>query len=105
MKIKIIEHQVEITSDLRSHVEKRVGLALARYANSIDQVNVKFMKGRPNGDIDELVCLIELNLKKPLRVKAEHSDAFSAVDLAIERIVRRVSRTATILKPGDRTRP
>ena len=105
MKINIVEHQLEITPELRSHIEERVGLALARFANSIDQVEVKIMKGRLNGDADEWVCLIELNLKKPLRVKAEHSDAFTAADLAIERIVRRVSRTVTILKPGDRPKP
>jgi hypothetical protein len=45
MKIQIPKCDVDVTDALRVHVERRLGLALARFADRIERVTVRFSQG------------------------------------------------------------
>jgi len=93
MKIKIRERGVEVTEILRAHVERRLGLALGRFAERIAGVIVRFSQAsdQPGGATNR--CQINVGLR-PLSVRAGDTDAdlFAAVNHATDRVSRSVAR-------------
>lgn len=92
-KIQIRKTNVEISEVLRTHVERRLGLALARFADRIGRVVVRFSyaDGDPNGP--HKCCEIQVGLQ-PVRVQVEDTDQdlFAALDHATGRASRSVAR-------------
>ena len=93
IKIHIRNHDVDITDVLRIHVERRLGLALARFGDRIGKVMVRFSHAEGDGNVGHKRCQIEVGLR-PLRVDAEDTDAdmFAAVNHATDRASRSVAR-------------
>jgi len=93
IKIHIRNHDVDITDVLRIHVERRLGLALARFADRIGRVMVRFSHAAGEGNAGHKRCQIEVGLR-PQRVDAEDTDAdlFAAVNHATDRASRSVAR-------------
>ena len=93
IKIHIRSHDVEVTDVLRIHVERRLGLALARFGDRIGRVIVRFSHADGDGNVGHKRCQIEVGLR-PHRVQAEdiHADSFSAVNHATDRVARAVAR-------------
>jgi len=93
MKIQIREHDVEVTKILRSHVERRLGLALGRFAERIGRVTVRFSESDGHQRALDKRCQIEVGLR-PTSVRVEDVDAdpFIAVDHAADRVSRSVAR-------------
>ena len=93
MKVEIRERDVEVTEILRAHVERRLGLALGRFADRIGRVTVRLSGA--NGRTGELAtrCQIDVSLH-PRNVRAGDTDAdlFAAVDNASDRVSRSVAR-------------
>ncbi len=93
IKIQIRKTNVEISEVLRIHVERRLGLALARFADRIGRVVVRFshVDGEPRGS--HKCCEIQVGLQ-PVRVRAEDidQDLFAAVNNATDRASRSVAR-------------
>jgi putative sigma-54 modulation protein len=93
VKVEIRQRDVEVTEDLRAHVERRVGLALGRFGDRIGRVMVRF--SGPDGRTGEKAtrCQIDVNLR-PQSVRAGDADAdlFAAVDNASDRVSRSVAR-------------
>lgn len=93
IKIRIPQSDVDISDILRIHVERRLGLALGRFADRIGRVIVRFSyaDGEANGTHKR--CQIEVDLR-PRRVDVEDTDAdlFAAVNHATERATRSVAR-------------
>ena len=93
IKVQIRKTNVEISEVLRIHVERRLGLALARFADRIGRVVVRFSHadGEPRGS--HKCCEIQVGLQ-PVRVRAEDidQDLFAAVNHATERASRSVAR-------------
>jgi ribosomal subunit interface protein len=93
MKIQIPQCDVDVTDALRDHVERRVGLGLARFADRIGRVIVRFSQadGDPSGGHKR--CQIEVSLR-PRRLAVEDTDVdlFAAVNHATERAARSVAR-------------
>ena len=100
MKIRIRSRNVEMTSALRTHVERRVGLALARFGERIDRVIVRFSDAEGYGGASARRCQVDVGLS-PRRVRAEDTDvdSFAAVDHATDRVSRSVAR-ALELEPA-----
>ena len=93
IKIHIRNHDVDITDVLRIHVERRLGLALARFGDRIGKVMVRFSHADGDGNVRHKRCQIEVGLR-PQRVDAEDIDAdlFAAVNHATDRASRSVAR-------------
>jgi putative sigma-54 modulation protein len=92
MKIQILKCDVDVTDVFRVHVERRLGLALARFADRIGRVLVRlsYADGDAGG---HKRCQIEVGLR-PRRLDVEDTDVdlFAAVNHATERASRSVAR-------------
>lgn len=93
MKIQIRERDVEVTEILRAHVERRLGLALGRFAERIARVMVRFSGASDQLGGSIVRCQIHVGLR-PLSVRAVDTDAdlFAAVNHATDRVSRSVAR-------------
>jgi ribosomal subunit interface protein len=93
MKIQISKREGDITDALRVHVERRLGLALSRFADQIGRVIVRFSHADGDTNGAHTRCRIEVALR-PRRLDAEDTDAdlFAAVNHATERASRSVAR-------------
>lgn len=93
MKVEIRERGVEVTEVLRAHVERRLGLALGRFADRIGRVTVRFSGANGRTGEQATRCRIDVSLR-PRNVRAGDTDAdlFAAVDNASDRLSRSVAR-------------
>jgi ribosomal subunit interface protein len=93
MKIEIPHCNVDVTDALRDRVERRVGLALARFADRIGRVIVRFSQVDGNASGGHKRCQIEVRLR-PRRVDVEDTDVdlFAAVNHATDRAARSIAR-------------
>jgi ribosomal subunit interface protein len=93
MRIDIYTAKFSLTESLRNHVERRVQFALA-YQNlgkvsfRLDDIN------GPKGGLDKS-CRIQIPVAgaKPIVIEEVQSDIYIAIDRAIERAARALSRT------------
>ena len=100
MKIQIPECEVDVTDVLRVHIERRLGLALARFADQIGRVTVRFSNGAGEADGAHKRCRIEVGLR-PRRLNVEDTDVdlFAAVNHATDRASRSVARALERRRP------
>jgi ribosomal subunit interface protein len=93
MKIEIPHCNVDVTDALRDRVERRVGLALARFADRIGRVIVRFSQVDGDTSGGHKRCQIEVRLR-PRRVDVEDTDVdlFAAVNHATDRAARSIAR-------------
>ena len=105
IKIQIRKTNVEISEVLRIHVERRLGLALARFADRIGRVIVRFSHADGEGRGSHKCCEIQVGLQ-PVRVQVEDidQDLFAAANHATERasrsVARALEREGSIIKGG-----
>jgi putative sigma-54 modulation protein len=93
MKIQIRKCDVDVTDPLRVHVERRLGLALARFADRIGRVIVRFSRADDDASGGHKRCQIEVGLRpRSLDVEDTDVDLFAAVNHAIDRASRSVAR-------------
>ena len=92
IKIQIRKTVVDMTDALRTHLERRLGLALSRFADRIGTVFVRLSHAAGDGRGSHKRCQIEVGLR-PQRVKVEDTDAdlFAAVNHAADRVSRTVA--------------
>ena len=93
MKIQIPKCDVDVTAVLRDHIERRLGLALARFADQIGRVTVRFSHADGDANGVHKRCRIEVGLR-PQRLDVEDTDVdlFAAVNHATDRASRSVAR-------------
>lgn len=93
IKIRIRKSDVEISEVLRVHVERRLGLALARFADRIGTVIVRFSHADGERRGSHKCCEIQVGLR-PVLLQAEDTDRdlFAAVNHATDRASRSVAR-------------
>jgi ribosomal subunit interface protein len=100
IKIHIRNHEVDISDVLRIHVERRLGLALARFGDRIGRVMVRFSHADGDGNVGHKRCQIEVGLR-PQRLDVEDIDVdlFAAVNHATDRASRSVARALELGRP------
>jgi ribosomal subunit interface protein len=91
--IHIPKCDVDVSDVLRVHVERRLGLALARFADRIGRVIVRFSHADGDASGGHKRCRIEVGLR-PRRLDVEDTDVdlFAAVNHATDRASRSVAR-------------
>lgn len=96
MKVQILVRgrNVEVTKDLRAHVENRVGTALGRFGDRIGGVVVRFTDTEgPDGDLDRTRCEIQVSLRpRNVRVEGTDRDAVAVLDEVSTRVSRSIAR-------------
>jgi ribosomal subunit interface protein len=93
MKIQIPKCDVDVSDVLRVHVERRLGLALGRFADRIGSVIVRFSHADGDASGTHMCCRIQVGLR-PQRLDVEDTDVdlFAAVNHATDRASRSVAR-------------
>jgi len=93
IKVQIRTTTVEVSEVLRAHVERRLGLALARFADRVGRVIVRFSHADGERKVSYKCCEIQVGLR-PMRVQVEDTDRdlFAAVNHATDRVSRSVAR-------------
>ena len=103
MNIEIRTHSIEVSDLVRSHVERRLGFALARFGDRTDRVIVRFsdVNGPHRGGVDKR-CQIEVGLRPAANVRVEDTDVdwITSVDRAAERASRAVARLIVCTRFG-----
>jgi len=88
MKIEVRKGGLPLTRVRRTEVERRLALALARFADLVENVGVSFTRADAG-----CLCAIEVRLRRrTLRAQDTDPDLVSALDSASGRIARSVAR-------------
>lgn len=91
MKLKVRTQDVELTQELRAHLDRQLGSALAGFGDEVDSVIVRFSTDG-NGEAVAKRCQIEVRLRPCVRVHETSPDLFAVVDRASQRAARAVTR-------------
>lgn len=91
MKIKIRSHDIELTEQLRVHLERQLGSALAGFGDQVDSVIVRLSDAEGDGTAPEKRCQIEVRLRPSVRVQGTDADLFAAIDRSSKRAARAVT--------------
>jgi len=94
VQILVRGRNVEVTKDLRAHVEGRVGTALGRFGDRVGGVVVRFSDTAGlGGGAGQAHCEIQVSLRpRSVRVEGTDGDLFSVVDQVSTRLSRSVAR-------------
>ena len=94
MRLFIRAKGVELTRELRDHIEKRLRFAMSRFGERIRRVRVRLTDiNGPRGG-EDIECSIRATLapRGVLTIDEIHSDPYAAVALASDRAGHRLSR-------------
>jgi ribosomal subunit interface protein len=93
VKIRLSARNVALTDRLRVHVRRRLELALGRFGDRIDKVDVRFTDSGAGRGPSQKHCRIEVDLRpRPVTVEDADIDLFAAADGATDRLSRSVAR-------------
>jgi ribosomal subunit interface protein len=102
MQIDLKGHGVRFSEALRAHAHRRLAFALSRFEPSLARVRVYLedLNG-PKGGVDKR-CRVVLQLANGGQVIAEDAsaDAYDAISGAVERALRRLTRSLDRLRDG-----
>lgn len=94
MRIDIHSSKFALTDSLRSHIERRVQFALSWAYHKLPHIHLRLddVNG-PKGGLDK-VCRIQIPVAggKPVVIEETQTDMYTAIDRAIERAARTISR-------------
>ena len=94
MRIDIHSSKFALTESLRSHIERRVQFALSWAYHRLPHIQLRLddVNG-PKGGVDK-VCRIQIPVAggKPVVIEEIQADMVTAIDRAIERAARTISR-------------
>jgi putative sigma-54 modulation protein len=92
MRIEIRGRNVEVTAELREHVEKRFG-RIGRQVSDLARMEVELMEERNPSIRDNQVCEARLHLKGAILTATESSpDMLHAIKACSEDVRRQVKR-------------
>ena len=101
MRVQIRSRDVEVTADLRTHIERRLGFALGRFGERIGLVIVRFSNAGDPQVASAKRCQIDVALR-PRHVVGEDNDvdAVAAVNHAAHRVSRSVAHELELEREG-----
>jgi ribosomal subunit interface protein len=93
IKVQVRKRDIEMTDVLRTHVERRLRLALSRFADRIGRVIVRLSQAAGDRSGSYKRCQIEVGLRsRQVQVEDIDGDLFAAVNHATDRVSRSVAR-------------
>ncbi|WP_320820480.1 HPF/RaiA family ribosome-associated protein [Thalassolituus sp.] len=94
MKIKIQARHVALTKDLKDYVKRRISYALGSRDDKIERIVVTLsdVNGPKGGEDKRCKVLIKLDGKNDIVIDDKQEHFHSAIDLAVDRASRAVSR-------------
>jgi putative sigma-54 modulation protein len=104
MKMRVTARGVELTTELRDYVTRRVHFGLGRFAGKIKSLSVQLADiNGPRGGIDKCCDIrVDAGLSQKVVVRERQQTIHAAVALAIERVERVVERQLSLTRPAAR---
>jgi len=89
---------VELTDELKRHIERRVHFGFGRFATRIRSLTIRLKDSNgPRGGVDQCCDVeVDVGLPQPVVVRERQASMFSAVALAVERAGQAVRRRLVI---------
>jgi ribosomal subunit interface protein len=101
LKVQIRERDIKVTEVMRAHVERRLGLALGRFAGRIGPVTVHFSENDGSKH-----CQIDVGLRpRKVRARDAGADLLVAFNYASDRVSSSVARALDREQDWANTRP
>jgi ribosomal subunit interface protein len=99
MNVRIAESELDLSPEQRSTVEEKLKLALSRFGQMFEDINVHFSTIADSFDAKQVRCAIELELQSGEILKAEvtSSTQVEALESATQRIKRNLERHRKLL--------
>lgn len=94
MELKIHARNVDVTSRLQEHVEKKVS-KLERYLPNIQEVRVDLAIEKRKQGVDQCIAQLTLRNTRGVILRAEEkrqADIYAALDLALDKMYRQIRR-------------
>jgi putative sigma-54 modulation protein len=104
MKMRVTARGVELTTELKDYVTRRVHFGLGRFAGKIKSLSVRLADiNGPRGGVDKC-CYItaDAGLGQKVIVRERQETIHAAVALALERVERAVERQLSLTRPNAR---
>jgi ribosome hibernation promoting factor len=105
MKIEVVGVHLDVTSSLEAYVKNRIGLSLDRFVDRISNVTIRLddISG-PHGPGTKR-CHMEVHLihLDAVIVEQDHTDIYTAVDKAANRLKRTVRRHINRVRDARRS--
>lgn len=101
MELKIHARNVDVTSRLQEHVEKKVS-KLDRYLPNIQEVRVDLAIEKRKQGIDQSIAQLTLRNQRGVILRAEEKrqpDIYAALDVALDKMYRQIQRYKGKRKP------
>ena len=94
MELKIHARNVEVTSRLQEHVEKKVS-RLDRYLPNIEEVRVDLAIERRKQGLDQCIAQLTVRNTRGVILRSEEkrqTDIYAALDVALDKMYRQIER-------------
>ena len=94
MQLEMRSSGIRLNEDLRGYIERKLGLALGRFATRVRRVHVQMtdLNGPKGGEAIECSIRAHLHPRGELVVQEARSDPFGAVARAAQRVRRGIAR-------------
>ena len=104
MKARLTAHGIELSTELRDYVTRRVHFGLGRFVGSIKSLTVRLADiNGPRGGIDKCCQIrVDAGLNQKVVVRERQETIHAAVALAMERVERAVERQLSLTRPAAR---
>lgn len=102
MKMRVTARGVELTTELREYVTRRVHFGLGRFAGKIRSLSVQLTDiNGARGGIDKCCDIrVDAGLSQAVIVRERQETIHAAVACAVERVVRVVERQLSLASPA-----
>lgn len=104
MRVDVRSRDIEVTTTLREHVERRLRFALGRFDGQVHRVTARLADDNgPRGGTDKR-CRLDVRVRAAgsVIVDDRDPDLYAAIDRAADRIGRAVARVLQRTHHGDR---
>ena len=92
MLIEVVQGNIEISPELRSHIDSRLRMAFAKHGRAVRNVSITFDATPRTPQDTEPRCLLEVRMKHTVKVDESGPDLFQAAERAIAAATRSVIR-------------
>lgn len=102
MKMRVTARGVELTTELKDYVTRRVHFGLGRFGGRIKSLSVRLADiNGPRGGVDKCCRItVDAGLSQNVIVRERQETIHASVALAVERVERALERQLSLSRPA-----
>ena len=101
MKLTLTSRGIELSTELKDHVKRRIYFSLGRLAGQIKTLSVRLSDANgPRGGVDKCCDIrVDVGLRRAVIIHEQQENIYAAVAFAVERAERAVLRQLSCVRP------